>query len=149
VFSGLAGVAGFSAAVIRVDALSALVALICLVALIRLVAWTLRSENVLIIGSGSFTHNLTRLRQDAADAPHAPDVVAFSDWFDAAIREQRQDDLLTYRTLAPFAAQQHPTEEHLLPLYGALGAGGESPTAERLHGSAMYSSLRMDAYAFR
>jgi 4,5-DOPA dioxygenase extradiol len=90
-----------------------------------------------------------RLRRDTVDGPQPPDVVAFSDWFDAAIREGREDDLLNYRTRAPYAVQQHPTDEHLLPLYVALGAGGETPTAERLHSSAMYSSLRMDAYAFR
>jgi 4,5-DOPA dioxygenase extradiol len=109
----------------------------------------LRKDDVLIIGSGSFTHNLARLRRDGTEAPQPPDVVAFADWFDNAIAEQRTDDLLHYRTLAPFAVQQHPTDEHLLPLFVALGAGGERPVAERLHTSAMYSSLRMDAYAFR
>lgn len=108
----------------------------------------LRSDNVLVIGSGSFTHNLSRLRRDGTEAPQPPDVVAFSDWFDAAISERRTDDLLHYRTRAPYAVQQHPTDEHLLPLYVALGAGGEHSTAHRLHSSAMYASLRMDAYAF-
>jgi hypothetical protein len=31
-------------------------------------------------------------------------------------------------------------------LYAALGADGEKPLAERLHSSAMYSALRMDAF---
>jgi 4,5-DOPA dioxygenase extradiol len=110
---------------------------------------SLRAENVLIIGSGSFTHNLTRLQREAVDGPQPPDVVAFADWFDTAITEHRTDDLLNYRTRAPYAVQQHPTDEHLLPLYVALGAGDEKPAGERLHSSAMYSSLRMDAYAFR
>jgi 4,5-DOPA dioxygenase extradiol len=109
----------------------------------------LRDENVLMIGSGSFTHNLSQLRRGAVDGPEPPDVTAFADWFDTAIAEGRADDLLAYRTRAPYAVQQHPTDEHLLPLYVALGAGGEKPVPERLHSSAMYSSLRMDAYAFR
>ena len=109
----------------------------------------LRDQNVLIIGSGSFTHNLSNLRRDSGDAAQPADVVAFSDWFDGAIASGRTKDLLHYRTLAPYAVRQHPTDEHLLPLYVALGAGGETLTAERLHSSAMYSSLRMDAYAFR
>jgi len=108
----------------------------------------LRAENVLVIGSGSFTHNLSRLGREAVDGPQPADVVAFGDWFDAAIREGREADLLAYRSLAPFAEQQHPTDEHLLPLYVALGAGGAGVRGERLHSSAMYSSLRMDAYAF-
>jgi 4,5-DOPA dioxygenase extradiol len=109
----------------------------------------LREENVLIVGSGSFTHNLSLLRRDGTDAPQPPDVVAFADWLDAAITGGREEDLLNYRTRAPYAVEQHPTDEHLLPLNVAMGAAGENPVAERLHSSAMYSSLRMDAYAFR
>ncbi len=109
----------------------------------------LREENVLVIGSGSFTHNLSRLRRGAVDAPQPPDGPAFADGCDTASTEGRTDDLLAYRTLAPYAVQQHPTDEHLLPLYVALGAGGEQTVPERLHSAAMYASLRMDAYAFR
>jgi 4,5-DOPA dioxygenase extradiol len=107
----------------------------------------LRAEGVLIIGSGSFTHDLRRFRGQAEDAPATPDVIAFADWFDTAITERRTADLLAYRSLAPYAAEQHPTDEHLLPLYVAMGAAGLDH-AERLHESAMYSMLRMDAYAF-
>jgi 4,5-DOPA dioxygenase extradiol len=108
----------------------------------------LREENVLVIGSGSFTHNLSRLRREPMDGPQPPDVVAFSEWFDAALRGGEVEALLRYRQSAPFAERQHPTDEHLLPLFVALGAAGTQPAAERLHTSAMYSSLRMDAYAF-
>jgi 4,5-DOPA dioxygenase extradiol len=104
----------------------------------------LRADNVLIVGSGSFTHNLRLLRRDA-DGPQPPDVVAFADWFNSAIADGRTQDLLQYRSRAPYAERQHPTDEHLLPLYVAMGAGG---AARRLHTSAMYSSLRMDAYSF-
>jgi len=103
---------------------------------------------VLIIGSGSFTHDLSRFRGGPADAPEAPDTAAFAAWFDSAIMDRRTADLLDYRRLAPFAARQHPTEEHLLPFYVALGAAGDTAQPERLHSSAMYSILRMDAYAF-
>lgn len=109
----------------------------------------LREQDVLIIGSGSFTHDLSRFRGSDMDAPATPDVVAFADWFEKALTEQRTGDLLAYRQLAPYAVEQHPTDEHLLPLYVAMGAGGASPLAERLHASTMYSFLRMDAYAFQ
>jgi 4,5-DOPA dioxygenase extradiol len=62
------------------------------------------------------------------------------------LTESRRDDLLAYRTKAPYAAQEHPTEEHLLPLFVAMGAGG--PTPRRIHQSASYGILRMDAYSF-
>lgn len=109
---------------------------------------TLRADNVLVIGSGSFTHNLGRLRPDGADAPPPADVVAFSDWMHEALMQRRTDALLAYRSSAPFAELQHPTEEHLLPLFVALGAGGKDAAATRLHTSTTYSALRMDAFAF-
>ena len=48
---------------------------------------------------------------------------------------------------APEAARNHPTDEHLLPFYVALGAGGGSG-GRRLHHSYTYDVLAMDAYAF-
>lgn len=108
----------------------------------------LRAEGVLLIGSGSWTHDLRRFRGQAEDAPVQPDVTAFADWMHAAVLDGRRDDLLAYRTRAPFAVDNHPTDEHLLPLYVALGAAGPAARAERLHQSAMFSMLRMDAYAF-
>ncbi len=56
--------------------------------------------------------------------------------------------LLEYRLLAPHAARNHPTEEHLLPLFVALGAAGPKAFARRLHASNTYGVLRMDAYSF-
>jgi len=50
--------------------------------------------------------------------------------------------------LAPYAAKNHPTEEHLLPIYVALGAAGPQAKAEHLHASTTYGVLRMDVYAF-
>jgi 4,5-DOPA dioxygenase extradiol len=108
----------------------------------------LREQDVLVIGSGTFTHNLGRPRAPDQDAPPAPDVAAFADWMHAALSEQRWDDLLDYRRKAPYAALQHPTEDHLLPLYVALGAAGEGARATRLHASTTWGTLRMDAYSF-
>ncbi len=84
----------------------------------------LRRDDVLVIGSGSFTHNLGRLRRVEPGAAPAADVVAFADWMHAALHDNRIDDLLAYRSKAPYAAMQHPTDEHLLPLFVALGAAG-------------------------
>jgi 4,5-DOPA dioxygenase extradiol len=108
----------------------------------------LRGEGVLMIGSGSFTHDLSEFRGQEPNDP-APDWVnGFADWFDAALVAGRLDDLTAYRRLAPFAVKNHPSEEHLLPLFVALGAAGVDAQAERLHTSATYAVLRMDVYAF-
>lgn len=104
-------------------------------------------EDVLIIGSGSFTHDLSSWRGQAGMAE--PEwVTRFADWFSQALIEQRTDDLLAYRTLAPFAVRNHPSEEHLLPLFVALGAAGPDAITQPLHASCTFGVLRMDAFAF-
>lgn len=110
----------------------------------------LRDEGILVIGSGSFTHNLAELRMRSAglDDPAPPWVDAFADWVTDALRDGRVGDMLDYRRLAPFARNNHPSEEHFLPLFAALGAAGDNARAERLHSSATYSVLRMDVFAF-
>jgi len=109
----------------------------------------LREEGVLIVGSGSFTHDLSEFRGQELDAPSPDWVNDFADWMDEALAKNQIKELLNYRHAAPFAVKNHPTEEHLLPLYVALGAAGDYPRAERMHASSTYSILRMDVYAFR
>ena len=109
----------------------------------------LRSEGVLIIGSGSFTHDLSEFCGHNPNDPAPNWVNSFADWFDAASAKGQIDDLIDYRRRAPFATKNHPTEEHLLPLYAALGAAAENACVERLHSSSTYSVLRMDVYAFQ
>lgn len=109
----------------------------------------LRDEGVLIVGSGSFTHDLSSFREyfHAVNAPAPAWVDDFADWMSLAIEQGRIDDLLAYRTRAPNATRNHPTEEHLLPLFFALGAGAGGAT-EHLHQSTTHGVLRMDAFAF-
>jgi 4,5-DOPA dioxygenase extradiol len=108
----------------------------------------LRDEGVLIIGSGSLTHNLYELRGHAIDAPPPPWVSDFGTWMMTMLRDNRRESLLDYRRQAPAAARNHPTEEHLLPLFAAMGAAGEAAKAERIHASYEYGVLAMDVYAF-
>ncbi|WP_020656200.1 dioxygenase family protein [Massilia niastensis] len=108
----------------------------------------LRSEGVLVVGSGSLTHNLVEFRGQAIDAP-APDWVSgFETWMKDRLEDSDRAALLDYRRAAPFAARNHPTEEHLLPLFVAMGAGGPDASATRLHAGVEHGVLAMDAYAF-
>jgi 4,5-DOPA dioxygenase extradiol len=110
----------------------------------------LRAEGVLILASGSFTHDLSEFRtyRNALDAPEPEWVSGFADWFSAALTSVNLDDLLAYRSRAPYAAKNHPTDEHLLPIYVALGAAGAEPVARHLHRSATFVILRMDVWEF-
>jgi 4,5-DOPA dioxygenase extradiol len=108
----------------------------------------LRERDILVLGSGSFTHDLHRVfRQEVLhEPPH--DVIAFSEWMDEKLTAGAVDELLDYRAQAPFAVENHPTDEHLLPIFTAMGAAGPGAKATRLHASTTYGVLRMDAYAF-
>ncbi len=110
----------------------------------------LRGDGVLILGSGSFTHDLRSymLHRHATDVAEPDWVIGFADWMDMTIMTEDRQALRNYRRLAPEAARNHPTEEHLLPLFVALGAGGDKSAPRLLHRSITHGVLRMDAYAF-
>jgi 4,5-DOPA dioxygenase extradiol len=105
-------------------------------------------EEVLVLGTGGMVHNLRLLARGQVDAPEPKWAHDFAEWVHGALSECRTAELLDYRRRAPNAATAHPTDDHFMPLFAALGAGGEGAHAERLHKSTTYGSLRMDAYAF-
>jgi 4,5-DOPA dioxygenase extradiol len=107
----------------------------------------LRREGVLVLATGSATHNLSRLGQGSAPPEWA---AKFDEWLYEQITVGAYEELLNYRRLAPFAEMAHPTEEHLLPLFVAMGAGSAGPEArgECQHRGWTYGSLSMAAYSF-
>jgi 4,5-DOPA dioxygenase extradiol len=102
----------------------------------------LREENILVVGSGSLTHNLAELQ--ALEAPMPAWVGEFADWVHERLEADDRPALLDWRH-APQARRNHPTPEHFQPLLVAMGAGGK---AERLHHSVEHGVLAMDVYAF-
>jgi 4,5-DOPA dioxygenase extradiol len=109
----------------------------------------LRERGAMILASGNLTHNLRELRWDGAGGAATPDwVSAFEAWMAEAIEQGRAADLVDYRRLAPHAARNHPTEEHLLPLFAAVGSGLEGVAGRRVHASHTFGVLAMDCYAF-
>ncbi len=75
-------------------------------------------------------------------------MTVFADWMRQALLEGRQGDLLAWDRLAPEARRNHPTPEHLWPLYSALGAATPGIPARLLHSSTDRAILAMDAFAF-
>lgn len=108
----------------------------------------LRAEGVLILGSGGATHNLQEFGRYGYDAESPAWVVEFRDWLAERAKAGAVEDLLHYRTRAPHAARNHPTEDHVLPFFTALGAGSARPQITRLHTSTTFGVLAMDAYRF-
>jgi 4,5-DOPA dioxygenase extradiol len=108
----------------------------------------LREQGVLIIGSGSITHNLHDFRAGYSEANEAPYVRPFIGWIEQNIKTGNIDALLDYRRQAPGAERAHPSDEHLLPLYVALGAAGEHVDGKRIDAGIDLGFLAMDIYRF-
>ena len=112
----------------------------------------LAAEGVLIVGTGSITHNLRMVfgsgGRPPVDAPEVASSAAFRAWVAERAAAADWTALNDYRRQAPHAALMHPTDEHWLPWYAAGGAAGAAAVGTRLHDSVTYGCLGMDAYAF-
>jgi 4,5-DOPA dioxygenase extradiol len=108
----------------------------------------LRDEGVLVVGSGSITHNLHDFGAGYSDQRQAPYVQPFIAWIEQKLAAGDLDALLDYRRQAPFAQHAHPTDEHLLPLFVALGAAGTKAHAQRIDAGVDLGFLAMDIYRF-
>ena len=106
---------------------------------------SLRQQGVLLIGSGSITHNLRELDWHAGPESIEPWAKAFRDWMIEKLAANDEAALHDYRRQAPNAVRSHPSDEHLLPLYFARGAGGNFSIA---HQGFTMGALGMDIYRF-
>jgi 4,5-DOPA dioxygenase extradiol len=107
-------------------------------------------EGILVLGCGAMTHNLCELdRSGQRPNGHAPPwVTGFTDWFAARIEAGETEELVDYRALAPQAVRNHPTEEHILPLFVALGASATCRGRRLQVRNDVGGFQAMDAYAF-
>jgi 4,5-DOPA dioxygenase extradiol len=106
----------------------------------------LRREGVLVLGSGGAVHNLGAWRHNSQTIPDW--AQRFDDWLAAAVNEGDSERLIDYRAATLDGAAAHPSEEHLLPLFVALGAAGDNAMGRVLHRSFLDGSLSMAAFAF-
>ncbi|VVO36417.1 4,5-DOPA dioxygenase extradiol [Pseudomonas fluorescens] len=106
---------------------------------------SLREQGVLLIGSGSITHNLRELDWHAGPESVEPWALAFRDWMIEKLAANDEAALHDYRAQAPNAVRNHPSDEHLLPLYFARAAGGQFSVA---HQGFTMGALGMDIYRF-
>ncbi|MEO8719111.1 MAG: class III extradiol ring-cleavage dioxygenase [Burkholderiales bacterium] len=108
----------------------------------------LSREGVLVIGSGHLTHNLREVRSlhETGVGQPEPYVREFQEWVRACIAAHDYDRLADYRKLSAAGVRAHPSEEHFLPLFVALGAAGSEARAERFLEHVEGGVLAMDAY---
>ena len=110
----------------------------------------LAAENVLIVGSGHLTHNLMDYLRPGGERP-AAESRAFRDWVHARLTEdspEGMEALFDWQQAGPGARFAHPTPEHFLPLFVALGAAGEHRCTEWLGGGWVEDALAADNYLF-
>jgi 4,5-DOPA dioxygenase extradiol len=106
----------------------------------------LTEEGVLVIGSGHMTHNL-RDRAPGSGTP-APYALEFQAWVKQKIEEGDFEALADYRSASLQGARAHPSEEHFLPLFVALGAAPQGGRPERVFEAIESGVLAMDTYVF-
>jgi 4,5-DOPA dioxygenase extradiol len=110
----------------------------------------LRRRGFLIVGSGNITHNLRDWQ--LAHAHGGIDtryVREFSDWVQEQLAGGRIEALLNYRQTQAAGVRAHPSDEHLLPLFTALGAAGEGATARAWYRGISDHVIAMDGYLFQ
>lgn len=106
----------------------------------------LTEQNILVIGSGHMTHNLRDWSRGAGrPEPYARE---FQDWVKQRLEAHDIDSLIDYRSRSPHGARAHPTDEHFLPLFFAIGAAPETARPERVYDAIDSGVLAMDAYVF-
>lgn len=106
----------------------------------------LRAQGVLIMASGSMTHNLYEYRQ--GNVPAADYAVEFTHWIRQAVTANDAPSLVDYARLAPHAQRAHPTEEHYLPLLVAMGAHTADEAVHLIDGGITNGILSMESYAW-
>lgn len=105
----------------------------------------LRDEGVLIIGSGLSYHNL-RLFGPGAKEPSE----GFDAWLGAALAKPPQDRTLAMENWeqAPYARIAHKDEDHLVPLFVALGAAEQDRATMVYHDTGLFGGVTASSYRF-
>lgn len=109
----------------------------------------LREEGVLIVASGNITHNLRDWQVCSMLGQPTPDYVGvFADWVHERLQAHDLEALLDYRQRQPAGVRAHPRDEHLLPLFTALGAAGANSSVQPFFRGVSDVVIAMDGYTF-
>ncbi|MBF0289662.1 MAG: dioxygenase [SAR324 cluster bacterium] len=106
----------------------------------------LRQEGLLILGSGGLVHNLRSLKPEGSLPDHW--AQSFDKWLLERLESQALQELFNFANKAEYAHLAHPTDEHLMPLFVAIGAGWSDRYIQQIHYSFSYGNISMTSYAF-
>ncbi len=106
----------------------------------------LADEGVLIVGSGSLTHNLYEFR--SGHGREEAYAAEFAAWVREAVEQGDAERLRRTLDDAPHAQRAHPTTEHFWPLLVAAGAADLTQPVHVVEGGIVHGVLSMDSYAF-
>ncbi len=106
-------------------------------------------KNIWVIASGNITHSLRDWHVAASTNGQTPAYVhRFADWVAEKLSDNDVAALLNYRQQSADGRQAHPSEDHLLPLYVALGAAGTTTPPQAFYRGVSDYVIAMDGYAF-
>ncbi len=105
----------------------------------------LRSEGVLIAGSGMTYHNLRMMGPEAREPSRR-----FDAWLAETLASppaERRTRLINWHE-APAARLAHPREEHLLPLHVVVGAAGDDGASRIYFEENLLGTMAVSSYRF-
>lgn len=105
----------------------------------------LRDQGVLIVGSGLSYHNLSQFGPAAKDPS-----TRFDSWLTTALAQppqQRTQSILNWEN-APAARLCHAQEDHLVPLFTALGAAETDRATRVYHQTDIFGGVTASSYRF-
>jgi 4,5-DOPA dioxygenase extradiol len=105
-------------------------------------------DEILIIASGTMTHNLRDSIWDENNTYIKPYAKEFRDWIVDKVEKGDVNSLIEYRKKAPYLVQNHPSLEHFLPLFVSLGAS-KTKVGKSLNNVYMYGNQSMDTIIFK
>ncbi|MFL0269580.1 DODA-type extradiol aromatic ring-opening family dioxygenase [Candidatus Clostridium radicumherbarum] len=106
----------------------------------------LGKEDILVIGSGSTVHNLRTVDWYAKETKSW--AIEFDNWLVDNVEQNNLKNLFNYQKLAPNAKMAIPREEHIAPMFIAMGSGEEGKLPKLLHRSYAYGTLSYICFEF-
>lgn len=107
-----------------------------------------REQGVMLVGSGSMTHNLSTLKWGDENAKPERDAVDFDS--DVMARVASGDIAWTehYDKLLKNFHAMHPTDEHFLPIFFAMGCRRDGDELKNIYDGIHYGTMSLRCFAF-